>query len=112
MFERYHNTLPRGTCMFGAACALCVSALALVGCTESAPTALPTSHVDQEEVAVDHARCGVCHRNGTRGNEAYVPLDYVGIESMSLLDGNTDRALPDGALAEDLYIDQLAEGSE
>lgn len=112
MFERYHDALPRGTCMFGAACALCVLAMALVGCTDSASTTLPTSHIDQEEVAVDHARCGACHRNGTRGNETYVPLDYVGVESLSLLDGGADRALPDGAPAEGLFIDQLVEESE
>lgn len=112
MLEWYHNALPRGTCMFGVACALCVLALALAGCTGSASATLPTSHVDQDEVAADHARCGACHRNGTRGNETYVPFDYVGIESMSLLDGNADRALPEEAPTGDLYIDQSVEESE
>lgn len=112
MFEWYHNALPRGTCMLGAACALCALALVLAGCAGSGSATLPTSHVDQGEVAVDHARCGACHRNGTRGNETYVPLDYVGIESMSLLDGSAERALPDGAPAEGLYIDQSVEEAE
>lgn len=104
----HHDALPRGINALVAAFSLCVLVFGLSGCTSSAADSLPSSHVEQGEVATDHARCGACHRNGTRGNEVYTTIDPKAMESLSHSGVDAIPDPPEGTATESLYADQNA----